>query len=204
MWDTSDLARENDCRGGRTDGMSTGCLHLGRPLPPSLVSPPLRLRSPLHPRDHERVDTRTERHVRPLVIATLDRRLPAQAALKSRGRCNAGCRPPHTSRAACGGTRSVARCGMTGRAARAASAVGPDASVAAVYAVAGVVRAVRGEGSGGCRGGWQQRVHGGYRASGGGLQGCPLRGPAGRPPAPLAVRLSCSNGSPIAAPLAGL
>ena len=28
--------------------------------------------------------------------------------------------------------------------------------------------------------------------------------PAGRPPAPLAVRLSCSNGSPIAAPLAGL
>ena len=47
------------------------------------------------------------------------------------------------------------------------------ASVAAVYAVAGVVRAVRGEGSGGCRGGWQQRVHGGYRASGGGLQGCP-------------------------------
>ena len=32
---------------------------------------------------------------------------------------------------------------------------------------------------------------------GGGLQGLP---PAGRPPAPLAVRLSCSNGSPIAAP----
>ena len=31
----------------------------------------------------------------------------------------------------------------------------------------------------------------------GGLQGLP---PAGRPPAPLAVRLSCSNGSPIAAP----
>ena len=28
--------------------------------------------------------------------------------------------------------------------------------------------------------------------------------PAGRPPAPLAVRLSCPNGSPIAAPLAGL
>ena len=28
--------------------------------------------------------------------------------------------------------------------------------------------------------------------------------PAGRPPAPLAVRLSCSNGSPIAVPLAGL
>ena len=24
------LARENDCRGGRTDGMSTGCLHVGR------------------------------------------------------------------------------------------------------------------------------------------------------------------------------
>ena len=33
---------------------------------------------------------------------------------------------------------------------------------------------------------------GSYRAFGGRLQGCP---PAGRPPAPLAVRLSCSNGA---------
>ena len=38
---------------------------------------------------------------------------------------------------------------------------------------------------------------GSYRASVGGLQGCPPRGVR---PAPLAVRLSCSNGSPISAP----
>ncbi len=41
---------------------------------------------------------------------------------------------------------------------------------------------------------------GSYRAYGGGLQGCP----APRPPATAAVRLSCSNGRPIAAMTAGL
>ena len=44
--------------------------------------------------------TRFERQVRPLVIAALDRRLPAQSALRTRVRCSAGFRPPYTSRAA--------------------------------------------------------------------------------------------------------
>ena len=44
--------------------------------------------------------TRVERHVRPLVIAALDRRLPAHAALRTDARRNAGFRPPYASRAA--------------------------------------------------------------------------------------------------------
>ena len=42
--------------------------------------------------------TRVERQVRPVVIAAVDRWLPAQAALRMRVRCNAGFRPPHASR----------------------------------------------------------------------------------------------------------
>ena len=45
------------------------------------------------------------------------------------------------------------------------------------------------------RGDAEPESSGSYRAFGGRLQGCPL---AGRPSPPLAVGLSCSNGSPIA------
>ena len=44
--------------------------------------------------------TRVERHVRPLVIAALERRLPAHAALRTHARLIAGFRPPYTSNAA--------------------------------------------------------------------------------------------------------
>ena len=44
--------------------------------------------------------TCVERHVRPVVIAAVDRRLPAQAAWRTRVRCSAGFRPPYASGAA--------------------------------------------------------------------------------------------------------
>ena len=68
--------------------------------------------------------------------------------------------------------------------------IGPQ--YAAVYAVAGVVRAVRGEGSSGCRGGWQQRVHGGGRRVGG-VSGAGDGPDDGEPPAGDSTRVKAMS-----------
>ena len=137
--------------------------------------------------------------------------VPRPGSARRRGRPGSTPRPPPSPRSPAPGPGRGARRGRrpgwrpraAGRRAKRRGGGAPRSKARRVFGLmeaSGEAARGRRRALGLGRGGAARPVlgHSAYQAAGGGLQGCP---PAGRPSAPQAVRLSCSNGSlRIAAP----